>query len=1463
MSNDSKRCPRCGAALTAEAPQGLCPKCLAAGLAAPTDPGTAPHGTKILQPAPALDAVRAAFPQLEVLELIGRGGMGVVYKARQKSLNRPVALKLLAPERVTDAKFAERFIHEAQALARLSHPNIVTIHDFGQAGGFYFLLMEFVDGVNLRQAMKAGRFTPEQALAIVPPVCEALQYAHDRGIVHRDIKPENLLLDKDGRVKIADFGIAKILGADAAPLSPSLSPSQGERVPAGRERGNEPTLASAAGTPQYMAPEQREHHRTDHRADIYSLGVVLYELLTGELPGQRLEAPSRKVQIDVRLDEIVLRALEMRPELRYQTAEEFRSQVKTISQTSAVAGGGFQPARTESWEYKSPQMLFGVPLLHVVSGTDPATGKWRVARGVFAFGGIARGVFAFGGRAAGIFAFGGIATGFIAVGGLSLGIISIGGFALGLLFALGGLAIGPLATGGAALGYYAAGGLAIGQYALGGKVVAEHVVNNLGAMPSMFRFLNGSTLWTGALYVPFLFFLVLPSILVPLWARRKVMPMSAAPPRNGPNEARTRAQPADPQQQLYHAMGYRTVWGQRFLKLSWLGFAGFLGFLPGWQKLWGFFGFFGFFGVATIVELFHRRHEGSGQRADKWVPYMMFAAALGVLVIGLRKLPDLDLTRPELFFGVLIVMTLSLVMIAIGLIFLRTAPASSSRREEAPSEQSAIGNPKSEINQSLLTSAATRRLWHAPALVLALLYGGLLVFLFNTIGQMPQRVAIHFNAEGWPDNWASRETHLLWIALFPPGLTALFLGLARLIPRFPRLANLPRRDYWLAPERRALTAALVRRWLLSLACLMTVFFGALHWLVLQANTLQAPRLSTAPLLVIIIGFLLGLMIWITAFLMRFAEAERYEQAVRAAAAPRSPARWRKQAVSVALAVLIALVLRTWVIGAYTIKTDALAPELPAGSLVLAWKLPRTFSPGDLIVYQHENYASIGRVAGNEPDAVQVNRNNNPDFRVPRAAIHGKVISVLWRGDGVNGAIKSLSLAGIVSQKPTEQVIGSFRLIAGGPHANVAIARTESLPGFGLHQIVVRYAGPPLTSNEWESAHGKLSGITLSPSPAERAGPGWGSEPFATHTSGLFNTNPISAASFQCPNECQLQFALANGQEARLASEQIAAALRRPVPLVVGKSVPLFRVGEREAWLEVGPRNPALLLPGRLNYTSTANRVAGSPPLSVPHSWHAQTVVLATPPGAEIELTTFILNERQPISTNKFASQAGQPGFFWVTWYLLGESNAPVEYGTNLHLLVHDATTARELHHFKTNLPPDARWRISYPYVQTNFALNEPCHTMLASEEKAYEGPNSRFRYTLIKMVMRQVASNAAPELGSKAVKSNQTTIPLLDLVSVESARSNLATFKLLAKDGRTTHLAVLESEQHLQWAEAMYAGDSVGAARAKRDGARRRIEHLETLSKAGRATRTELAPIERELAEAEAELKALEAQRGF
>jgi len=327
-TTSSNSCPKCGAVLPSDATAGLCPRCLMAEAMAPTQVDAEPAAARqTLAPA----ELAPFFPQLEILECLGRGGMGVVYKARQKSLNRFVALKLLAPERVRDTQFAERFTREAQALAALSHPNIVTIYDFGQAGGFYFLLMEFVDGLNLRQLLRMRKFTPEEALAIVPPLCDALQLAHNRGIVHRDIKPENLLLNKDGRVKVADFGIAKMLGAvDAA------GKSGGASAPG-------ITTQTAVGTPGYSAPEQKtDPQRVDSRADIYSLGVVFYEMLTGELPGKRIEPPSSRmggIQIDVRLDEIVLRALEREPERRYQTAGELKTVIETVVAETLKHGG--------------------------------------------------------------------------------------------------------------------------------------------------------------------------------------------------------------------------------------------------------------------------------------------------------------------------------------------------------------------------------------------------------------------------------------------------------------------------------------------------------------------------------------------------------------------------------------------------------------------------------------------------------------------------------------------------------------------------------------------------------------------------------------------------------------------------------------------------------------------------------------------------------------------------------------------------------------------------------------------------------------------------------------------------------------------------------------------------------------------------------------------------------------------
>jgi hypothetical protein len=247
-----------------------------------------------------------------------------------------VALKVLPPQSTARPGFTERFNREARAMARLNHPNIVALHEFGQVGGMPYFVMEYVEGVTLRRLVQARRLEPREALKIVPQICEALQFAHDEGVIHRDIKPENILLDKKGRVKIADFGIAKIMGgvAHSAPspgLTATRSPSDGEKGPA---RDEVLTQGQVLGTPNYMAPEQVDHPQAvDHRADIYSLGVVFYEMLTGELPLGKFAPPSQKVQVDVRLDEVVLHALEKEPERRYQQASQVKTAVETIATT--------------------------------------------------------------------------------------------------------------------------------------------------------------------------------------------------------------------------------------------------------------------------------------------------------------------------------------------------------------------------------------------------------------------------------------------------------------------------------------------------------------------------------------------------------------------------------------------------------------------------------------------------------------------------------------------------------------------------------------------------------------------------------------------------------------------------------------------------------------------------------------------------------------------------------------------------------------------------------------------------------------------------------------------------------------------------------------------------------------------------------------------------------------------------
>jgi len=312
-------CRQCRAPLPAHVLNNLCAACQRDGSRTPP---ASPAQRSFVAPEPA--EMARHFPNLEVLELLAVGGMGMVYKARQPQLDRLVALKVLSPELSSEAAFAERFAREAQALARLNHTNIISIYDFGQRDGYYYFLMEYVEGENLYNLIREKHIGPEETKRIMVEICHALQFAHDEGIVHRDIKPSNILIDKKGRVKIADFGLAKLLAKEWESTPP---------------KGAQPTLVM--GTPNYMAPEQLEKPlEVDHRADLYAIGVVFYEMLTMELPIGRFEAPSHRAQVDERIDRVVLRALEKEPKRRYQSATQIRLAIEALN---AGTSGGLSP----------------------------------------------------------------------------------------------------------------------------------------------------------------------------------------------------------------------------------------------------------------------------------------------------------------------------------------------------------------------------------------------------------------------------------------------------------------------------------------------------------------------------------------------------------------------------------------------------------------------------------------------------------------------------------------------------------------------------------------------------------------------------------------------------------------------------------------------------------------------------------------------------------------------------------------------------------------------------------------------------------------------------------------------------------------------------------------------------------------------------------------------------------------
>jgi len=268
------------------------------------------------------DLIGKSFGPYKILDKIGEGGMAIVYKAYQESLGRYAAIKVLRAELARDEEFVSRFRREALAVAQLNHPNILHVYDAGVANGVYYMAMGFVDGGSLKDMIAQGPVEPAYAASIGAQLADALDYAHKQGIVHRDVKPSNVLMTRDGRPMLTDFGIAKALYESAALTRTGIS----------------------IGTPEYMAPEQIQGQPVDGRTDIYALGIVLYEMVTGWAPfstptpvatlyKQVNEPPPPLHQVNVNvpdwLEGVVGKTLAKRPEARYQQAADLAAALRS------------------------------------------------------------------------------------------------------------------------------------------------------------------------------------------------------------------------------------------------------------------------------------------------------------------------------------------------------------------------------------------------------------------------------------------------------------------------------------------------------------------------------------------------------------------------------------------------------------------------------------------------------------------------------------------------------------------------------------------------------------------------------------------------------------------------------------------------------------------------------------------------------------------------------------------------------------------------------------------------------------------------------------------------------------------------------------------------------------------------------------------------------------------------------
>jgi serine/threonine protein kinase len=295
--------------------------------------------------------------------------MGAVYLAEQMGLGREVAIKELIPSAAADPTALMRFMQEAQVMARTSHPNLVQVHDLEQIGEANYIVLEFVRGKSLRERVNQGEIPLPQTFAVMHGVLQALDYAHKRAIVHRDMKPENVLLSDEGAVKVADFGIARLTDDTG---TGSTATKTGTTV----------------GTPQYMSPEQVASSKVDGRSDLYSAGIMFYELVVGQPPftasesdgpftlmAKHVQAPPKppsvhKPGLDLRLEEVILKSLSKRPEERYQTGQEFDDAMSRVAdrlcpgwQKSLEPGADLSKMVPANAPYTTTPPMSGTPVM--------------------------------------------------------------------------------------------------------------------------------------------------------------------------------------------------------------------------------------------------------------------------------------------------------------------------------------------------------------------------------------------------------------------------------------------------------------------------------------------------------------------------------------------------------------------------------------------------------------------------------------------------------------------------------------------------------------------------------------------------------------------------------------------------------------------------------------------------------------------------------------------------------------------------------------------------------------------------------------------------------------------------------------------------------------------------------------------------------------------------------------------